>query len=103
MMASLLKHFGIEPKTIRVRPKSERNSTAKGYTWADLIAGAERAGLPLGGWNGRNPVTQSALGGEAACGPGGNAMLPSPAVAKAEDFVVDDDRREDLPDSDTAA
>ena len=48
-LASLLRHFGVEPKTIRVRPKGEPNSTAKGYTRADLIAGAERAGQILDG------------------------------------------------------
>lgn len=46
-MASLLKRFGVEPRTIRVRPKSEPNSTAKGYTLQDLVAGRERAGLWL--------------------------------------------------------
>lgn len=56
-MASLLKRFGVEPRTIRVRPKSEPNSTAKGYVLADLVAAAGRAGLrPIGG-TGRNPVT----------------------------------------------
>jgi hypothetical protein len=56
-MASLLKRFGVEPRTIRLRPKTEPNSTAKGYVLADLVAAAGRAGLrPIGG-TGRNPVT----------------------------------------------
>jgi|GEM_PF-2121967 len=58
LLASLLKRFGVGPRTIRVRPKGEPNSTAKGYRLADLVAGAERAGLPLGGRKGRNPVTR---------------------------------------------
>jgi Mor family transcriptional regulator len=49
LLASLLKHFGVRPKTIRVKPKGEANSTAKGYRYADLIVGAEEAGLPLVG------------------------------------------------------
>jgi hypothetical protein len=54
-MASLLKRFGVEPKTIRVRPKGEPKSTVKGYTLRDLVAGRERAGLCLDGGTGRNP------------------------------------------------
>jgi hypothetical protein len=53
-MASLLRRFGVEPKTIRVRPKGEPKSTVKGYTLQDLVAGRERAGL----WpNGEQVVT----------------------------------------------
>ena len=59
-MASLLKRFGVEPRTIRVRPKSEPNSTAKGYVLADLAAAAGRAGLGSYGEPGRNPVTPTA-------------------------------------------
>jgi len=70
MMASLLKRFGVEPRTIRVRPKGEPNSTAKGYRRADLVAGVERAGLPLGGGKGRNPVTPVAMASEVTFGPG---------------------------------
>lgn len=45
LLASLLKRFGVGPKTIRVRPKSEPKSTAKGYRRADLIRCAVRAGV----------------------------------------------------------
>ena len=62
-MASLLRRFGVEPKTIRVRPKGEPNSTAKGYVLADLVAAAERAGLRPNGEPGRNPVTPADAGG----------------------------------------
>jgi hypothetical protein len=69
LLASLLKRFEVEPRTIRVRSKGEPNSTAKGYRRADLIAGAGRAGVPLGGRKGRNPVTSAAMTADAACGP----------------------------------
>ena len=59
-MASLLKRFGVEPRTIRVKPKSEPNSTAKGYVLADLAAAAGRAGLGSYGEPRRNPVTPTA-------------------------------------------
>jgi hypothetical protein len=62
LMASLLRRFGVEPKTIRLKPKGEPNSTAKGYVLADLMAGSERAGLRLDAETGRNPVTQSSAG-----------------------------------------
>jgi hypothetical protein len=57
-LASMLKLFGVEPKTIRFKPKSEPNSTAKGYKRADLIAAAASA---LGEKDAppRNPVTPS--------------------------------------------
>ena len=38
-LAAMLRLFGIEPKTIRVKPKNEPHSTAKGYHRADLVAG----------------------------------------------------------------
>jgi hypothetical protein len=56
-LASLMKLFGVEPKTIRFKPKGEPNSTAKGYYRADLLAGAERAGVTLHTQNSCNPVT----------------------------------------------
>jgi Protein of unknown function (DUF3631) len=37
-LAAMLRLFAIEPKTIRFKPKSEPNSTAKGYLQADLVA-----------------------------------------------------------------
>jgi hypothetical protein len=103
LLASLLKRPGVEPRTIRVRPKGEPSSTAKGYRQADLIAGAERGGVPLGGGKGRNPVTQGGMGGEAACGPCWNATLPCPPAVKRQGFILDDDRWEDLPEAEDAA
>jgi hypothetical protein len=87
LLASLLKRFGVGPKTIRVRPKGELESTAKGYSWADLIAASERAGVPLGG-TGRNPVTPAAMAIEAARGlsepPGGfHDSAPQPDASEA--------------------
>lgn len=35
-LAALLKIFDVTPKTIRIRPRSELNSTAKGYLRLDL-------------------------------------------------------------------
>jgi hypothetical protein len=43
-LASMLKLFGVEPKTIRIRPKSKPYSTAKGYYRANLVTGACAAG-----------------------------------------------------------
>ena len=55
-LAAMLKLFGAEPKTIRFRPRSERNSTAKGYYRAELVAASGAVGIvidePV-----RNPVT----------------------------------------------
>jgi hypothetical protein len=59
LLASLLSRFGVGPKPIRVKPKSEPNSTVRGYTRQDLMAGAERAGVSIPGLKGRNPVTPS--------------------------------------------
>lgn len=64
-LASMLKLFGVEPKTIRFKPKSEPNSTAKGYyreplckalkeTQAEPVYAAER-----------NPVTRRDYEGNA--------------------------------------
>lgn len=58
-LASLLKLFGVEPKTIRVKPKGEPNSTAKGYTRADMVAGIGNADVPPTAEEERNPVTLS--------------------------------------------
>ena len=73
LLASLLKHFGVGPRTIRVKPKGEPNSTVKGYTRADLIAGAERAGVVLGGEEGRNSVTPAPMAAEGERGPNHDA------------------------------
>ena len=64
-LASMLKLFGVRPKTIRFKPKSEPNSTAKGYyreplckalkeTQAEPVYAAER-----------NPVTRRDYEGNA--------------------------------------
>ena len=47
MLASLLEPFGVRPRTIRLRPKSQgaNGSTAKGYTLADLIEAAQKTGV----------------------------------------------------------
>lgn len=55
-LASMLKLFGVEPKTIRFKPKSEPNSTAKGYLRTQLDA----ATMEVRNGNeepSRNPVT----------------------------------------------
>jgi len=39
-LAAMLKRFSVEPKTIRVKPKGEPNSTAKGYLRAQFTAAA---------------------------------------------------------------
>jgi hypothetical protein len=44
-LAAMLKLFGVEPKTIRLKPKGEPHSTAKGYYRTDMVAGAERSGF----------------------------------------------------------
>lgn len=44
LLASMLKLFGVEPKTIRVKPKGEPNSTVKGYTRMELEAGLNGVG-----------------------------------------------------------
>jgi hypothetical protein len=102
-MASLLRRFGVEPKTIRLKAKGEPNSTAKGYVLADLIAAAERAGLLSYGEPGRNPVTPEA--GDAPCGPERsrvellvNKPRPEPASSDTQGLVPDQDTREGLPD-----
>jgi hypothetical protein len=67
-LASMLKLFEVEPKTIRFKPKSEPNSTAKGYHRADFGAASAsvfgEAEPPS-----RNPVTQC------------NAEIPAKTVA----------------------
>lgn len=70
-LAAMLKLFGVEPKTIRVKPKSEPNSTAKGYYRADLVAGTAAAQAQPEAEPSRNPVTPSRV--EAA------KLLGSPA------------------------
>ncbi len=42
-LAAMLRPFGVEPKTIRVKPKGEAHSTAKGYYRADMVAGTAAA------------------------------------------------------------
>jgi hypothetical protein len=43
-LAAMLKLFGVEPKTIRLKRKSEPTSTLKGYLRADLLTGAAGSG-----------------------------------------------------------
>lgn len=49
MLASLLEPFGVRPRTIRLRPKSQgaNGSTAKGYVLADLLEAAQKTGVFL--------------------------------------------------------
>jgi hypothetical protein len=49
LLASLLEPFGVRPRTIRVRPKSQgaSGSTAKGYVLADLVEAAKKTGVFL--------------------------------------------------------
>ena len=56
-LASMLKLFEVEPKTIRFKPKSEPNSTAKGYLRDSLLKALKdnRAEPEDTAW--RNPVT----------------------------------------------
>jgi len=61
-LAAMLKLFGIEPKTIRVKPKSEPNSTAKGYRRADMAAGTAAAQAQPDVELSRNPPTHSGEG-----------------------------------------
>lgn len=53
--------FGIEPRTIRFKPKGEPHSTAKGYYRKDLVAGAAAAQIQLDVEPSRNPLTHSAV------------------------------------------
>jgi hypothetical protein len=47
MLASLLEPFGVRPRTIRLRPKSQgpNGSTAKGYVLGDLREAAQKTGV----------------------------------------------------------
>jgi hypothetical protein len=48
LLASLLEPFGVRPRTIRLRPKSQggaSGSTAKGYVLCDLQEAAEKTGV----------------------------------------------------------
>jgi hypothetical protein len=49
LLASLLEPFGVRPRTIRLRPKSQgpSGSTAKGYVLAELIEAAKKIGVFL--------------------------------------------------------
>lgn len=59
-LAALLKPFGVEPKTIRVRPKGEPKSTAKGYCRTDMVARTMAAQVQPRVEPERDPVTHSA-------------------------------------------
>lgn len=56
-LASMLKLFDVEPKTIRFKPKSEPNSTAKGYTREPLSKALKENQVETEGAAERNPVT----------------------------------------------
>jgi len=57
-LAAMLKLFDVEPKTIRFRPKTEPNSTAKGY-YREPLDRALRKNQAEPEDAGRNPVTPS--------------------------------------------
>jgi hypothetical protein len=57
-LAAMLKLFGVEPKTIRVKPKGEPHSTAKGYLRAEMAAGTSASLAQPDVEPERNPVTQ---------------------------------------------
>jgi hypothetical protein len=60
-LAAMLSLFGVEPTTIRFKPKGEPHSTAKGYYRKDMVAGATAAQVQLNFEPSRYPVTHSAL------------------------------------------
>ena len=55
--AAMFKLFGFRPKTIRVKPKGQPNSTAKGYLRADMVAGTTAAQAQPNAGPERNQVT----------------------------------------------
>jgi hypothetical protein len=55
LLAQLLSPFGVKSKGLRLKPKSEPHSTAKGYYIQSLLSAAQQAGLV-----GSNPVTLAA-------------------------------------------
>jgi hypothetical protein len=61
LLASMLGIFGVEPKTIRFRPKGESHSTAKGYYRKDMVAATAAAQIQLDVEPSRHPVTHSAV------------------------------------------
>lgn len=58
-LASMLKLFDVEPKTIRVKPKGEPNSTAKGYRSEPLRKAVQENQTEPEDTTRRNPVTPS--------------------------------------------
>ena len=56
-LAAMLKLFGAEPKTLRIKPKSEPNSTAKGYHRRDLLQASGASDAASDEERARNPVT----------------------------------------------
>jgi hypothetical protein len=70
-LAAMLKLFNVEPKTLRTKPKSERNSTAKGYLRANLLAASGATGAENS--RERNPVT-----------PTSEENLATPAMSSAK-------------------
>lgn len=59
-LASMLRLFNVEPKTIRIKPKSESNSTAKGYHREPLNKALLAAQVEQDDATERNPVTPNA-------------------------------------------
>ena len=57
-LAAMLGLFGVEPKTIRFKPKGQSHSTAKGYYRKDLEVGTAAAQSQPDVEPSRNPVTQ---------------------------------------------
>ena len=82
MMAGMLGRFGVKPRTIRLRPRGDPNSTAKGYVLADLAGAARRSGLHLEGGTARNSVTPAAIRGDT---PGGSNVSRRDVANRARD------------------
>lgn len=58
-LASMLKLFEVEPKPIRIKPKGEPHSTARGYLRESLHKGLKESQAEPDGTEGCNPVTPS--------------------------------------------
>jgi hypothetical protein len=46
-IAALLSRFGVAPKMLRIAPKREKNSTARGYNRQELVEAADQAGVAV--------------------------------------------------------
>jgi len=83
-LASMLKLFGVEPTTIRLKPKGEPHSTAKGYYRKDIVTGAEAAQVQLNFEPSRYPVTHA--GAETADKSGGSLAIVCQATMRHIDW-----------------